>query len=85
MAQFLGTALETVYQTLRLQNEPPLTRFIVEQLTTSHWFNIDAARNGWNSKHVSYKDAAAGCLGGVAAGFAGVYLAPGRIVWTRKF
>lgn len=45
MAQFLGTALETVYQTLRIQNEPPLTRFVVEQLTTSHWFNIDAARN----------------------------------------
>jgi hypothetical protein len=46
---------------------------------------IDATREGWNSKHVSYKDAAAGCLGGVAAGFAGVHLAPNRIVWTRKF
>ena len=46
---------------------------------------IDATREGWNSKHVSYKDAAAGCLGGVAVGFAGVYLAPNRIVWTKKF
>lgn len=46
---------------------------------------IDAARNGWNSKHVSYKDAAAGCLGAVSAGFAGVYLAPNRIVWSREF
>ena len=46
---------------------------------------IDAAKNGWNSKHVSAKDFAAGCLGGVVAGFAGVYIAPNRIVWTRKF
>ncbi len=44
LAQFLGATLETVYQTLRIQSEPPLTRFIVEQLSTSHWFNIDAAR-----------------------------------------
>lgn len=46
---------------------------------------IDASRNGWKSSHVSVKDAAAGCLGGVVAGFAGVYLAPDRIVWTRRF
>ena len=46
---------------------------------------IDAAKNGWRSKHVSAKDFAAGCLGGVTAGFAGVYLAPHRIVWTREF
>ena len=45
----------------------------------------DAAKAGWNSHHVSAKDFAAGCLGGVAGAFAGVYLAPGRIVWTRQF
>jgi nucleoside-diphosphate-sugar epimerase len=45
LAEFLGAALETIYQTLRIQQEPPLTRFVVEQLSTSHWFNIDAARN----------------------------------------
>ncbi|HEX3896207.1 MAG TPA: NAD-dependent epimerase/dehydratase family protein [Rudaea sp.] len=45
MAEFLGSAFETIYQTLRIQREPPLTRFVVEQLSTSHWFNIDAARN----------------------------------------
>jgi hypothetical protein len=28
---------------------------------------------------------AAGCLGGVVAGFAGVYIAPNRIVWSRQF
>jgi len=46
---------------------------------------IDAARNGGNSRHVSAKDFAAGCLGGVVAGFAGVYIAPNRIVWSRQF
>jgi uncharacterized protein YfiM (DUF2279 family) len=46
---------------------------------------IDAAKSGWKSHHVSAKDFAAGCLGGVAGAFAGVYIAPNRIVWTRQF
>jgi nucleoside-diphosphate-sugar epimerase len=44
LAKFLGAALETIYTTLRIQNEPPLTRFTVEQLSTAHWFDIAAAR-----------------------------------------
>ena len=44
LAQFIGTALEAIYSTLRIQREPPLTRFVVEQLSTAHWFNIAAAR-----------------------------------------
>ena len=44
LAQFLGATLETVYKTLGIKSEPPLTRFIVEQLSTAHWFNIAAAR-----------------------------------------
>jgi 2-alkyl-3-oxoalkanoate reductase len=44
LAKFLGAALETIYGTLRIQSEPPLTRFLVEQLSTAHWFNIAAAR-----------------------------------------
>lgn len=44
LAQFLGSAFETVYSTLRIQREPPLTRFSVELLSTSQWFNIAAAR-----------------------------------------
>jgi hypothetical protein len=46
---------------------------------------IDAAKGGWNSHHSSAKDFAAGCLGGVAGAFAGVYIAPHRIVWSRSF
>jgi nucleoside-diphosphate-sugar epimerase len=44
LAQFIGAALETIYRSLGISSEPPLTRFLVEQLSTSHWFNIDAAR-----------------------------------------
>jgi nucleoside-diphosphate-sugar epimerase len=44
LAQFLGTTLEAIYSSLRIQREPPLTRFVVEQLSTAHWFNIAAAR-----------------------------------------
>jgi nucleoside-diphosphate-sugar epimerase len=44
LAQFIGTALEAIYGALRIQREPPLTRFVVEQLSTAHWFNIAAAR-----------------------------------------
>jgi len=45
LANFLGTALENIYATLGIKNEPPLTRFVVEQLSTAHWFNINAARS----------------------------------------
>lgn len=44
LAKFLGAALETIYRTLHLQQEPLLTSFIVEQLSTAHWFDITAAR-----------------------------------------
>ena len=46
---------------------------------------IDAAKNGWHSKHASAKDFAAACLGGVAGAFAGVQIAPDRIVWSKQF
>ena len=44
LARFLAAVFESVYGLLRISREPPLTRFIVEQMTTSHWFNIAAAR-----------------------------------------
>jgi nucleoside-diphosphate-sugar epimerase len=52
LARFIGTALETIYTTLRLQQEPPLTRFTVEQLSTAHWFNLAAAQRdlGYTAK-----------------------------------
>jgi nucleoside-diphosphate-sugar epimerase len=43
-ARLLAGVLEAVWRTLRLSSDPPLTRFLVEQLSTSHWFDITAAR-----------------------------------------
>ncbi len=36
--------LEAVHSLLRLKGEPMITRFLVEELSTSHWFDISAAR-----------------------------------------
>jgi nucleoside-diphosphate-sugar epimerase len=36
--------LELVYKAFAIKNEPYLTRFLVHQLCTSHWFDISAAR-----------------------------------------
>jgi nucleoside-diphosphate-sugar epimerase len=38
-----GSALETVWSALGLKNEPPLTRFVAEELTLPHWFRLDRA------------------------------------------
>ena len=40
----IGAACESVYRTLGLASEPPMTRFLAAQLSTSHWFDISAAR-----------------------------------------
>ena len=40
-----GAVLEMIYGILRLKGEPPMTRWGARELATSHWFNIDAARN----------------------------------------
>ncbi len=39
-----GAILETLYSVFRCQAEPPMTRFIAEQLAKSHWFSIQRAR-----------------------------------------
>ncbi|MEO8672985.1 MAG: NAD-dependent epimerase/dehydratase family protein [Tahibacter sp.] len=43
-ARFVAGVLESLYGLLRIKSEPVLTRFIVEQFSTAHWFNISAAR-----------------------------------------
>jgi nucleoside-diphosphate-sugar epimerase len=40
-----GAVCEFVYRTLRLVGDPPMSRFLAAQLSTSHWFDISAARN----------------------------------------
>jgi nucleoside-diphosphate-sugar epimerase len=40
----IGAALEGVYRLLRLPSEPPMTRFVASQLSTSHWYDVSAAK-----------------------------------------
>ncbi|MBK8269495.1 MAG: NAD-dependent epimerase/dehydratase family protein, partial [Planctomycetes bacterium] len=44
MARLIASVCETVYQTFAIRREPPLTCFLVKELSTSHWFDIGAAR-----------------------------------------
>ncbi len=44
LAVGLGAAVGALHEWLRRPGEPRLTRFLVEELCTSHWFDIGAAR-----------------------------------------
>ena len=43
-ARILATAAEGVWQTFGLASDPPLTRFLAEEMATDHYFDISAAR-----------------------------------------
>jgi nucleoside-diphosphate-sugar epimerase len=43
-ARTVGGVLELLYAVLRVKGEPRMTRFLADELATSHWFNISAAR-----------------------------------------
>ncbi len=43
-ALWAGTLFESLYRRLGISKEPPLTRFVVSELSTSHWFDISAAK-----------------------------------------
>jgi nucleoside-diphosphate-sugar epimerase len=57
LAYFMGWIFEMTYSLLRIQNEPPMTRFLAKELSTSHWFDISNARKdlGYEPK-VSIKE-----------------------------
>jgi nucleoside-diphosphate-sugar epimerase len=44
VAYAAGATLEAIHSLLRLKSEPRMTRFLAQQLSTSHWFDISAAR-----------------------------------------
>jgi nucleoside-diphosphate-sugar epimerase len=44
VARWTARLLEGVYGLFGFDSEPPLTRFVVKELTTAHWFDIRAAR-----------------------------------------
>ena len=48
LAYFVGTLLEWWYFRTGKTNEPIMTRFVARQLSTSHYFNISAAKQDFN-------------------------------------
>jgi 2-alkyl-3-oxoalkanoate reductase len=44
IAWIIGFALEGIYRLFRLKGEPQMTRFVAQELASTHWFNIRAAR-----------------------------------------
>jgi len=44
LALLLGSVIERLHLALNLSGEPRMTRFLAEELSTSHWFDISAAR-----------------------------------------
>jgi nucleoside-diphosphate-sugar epimerase len=44
LAYFSGALCEWLYTILRITSDPPMTRFAARELSTSHWFNIEAAK-----------------------------------------
>jgi nucleoside-diphosphate-sugar epimerase len=50
LAYYGGAILETIYGLLRIKSDPLVTRFIAHELSSSHWFDISAAKKdfGYN-------------------------------------
>ncbi|PKF63816.1 3-beta hydroxysteroid dehydrogenase [Psychromonas sp. psych-6C06] len=48
LAYAVGTLLEWLYLGLRKQEEPIMTRFVAKQLSTSHYFDISAAKSDFD-------------------------------------
>jgi nucleoside-diphosphate-sugar epimerase len=49
-ARVAATLAEAAWTTLRLASDPPLTRFLAEEMATDHYFDIGAAR-----RHLGYE------------------------------
>ena len=45
LAYAIGALLEFSYRLLNISSEPRLTRFVAEELSTAHWFDLSAAKN----------------------------------------
>jgi nucleoside-diphosphate-sugar epimerase len=46
----IGAALEIFYKMFKISGEPRMTRFLADELSTAHWFDISAAK-----KDLGYK------------------------------
>ncbi|WP_045115551.1 NAD-dependent epimerase/dehydratase family protein [Plesiocystis pacifica] len=43
-ARAAAAVIEGLWKLLRIRREPPITRFVVSQMSTAHWYDISAAR-----------------------------------------
>lgn len=44
-AKRIGSVLELIYRVLHLPGEPPMTRFLASQLSSSHYYDVSRARH----------------------------------------
>ena len=51
-AYMVGAGLEGVYWTLRLRGEPPMTRFLASQLSSSHWYDVSKAQRDFGYRPI---------------------------------
>ena len=57
LARSAAALAEAIWNTFKLQSEPPVTRFLVSQLSTAHWYDISAARRDFGyDPAVSYAE-----------------------------
>jgi 2-alkyl-3-oxoalkanoate reductase len=49
-AYAVGAACEALWPLLRLRGEPPMTRFLAEQLSTTHWYDMGPATRDFGYK-----------------------------------
>jgi 2-alkyl-3-oxoalkanoate reductase len=64
LAQVAGAAVDVMWAGLRRRGEPPLTRFLAEQLSTAHWFDQRRTREALHwSPRVSLDDGFAALAG----------------------
>lgn len=56
-ARAAATIIEGIWKTFGIRREPPLTKFMVSQLATAHWYDISAARRDLGyAPMVSYQE-----------------------------
>ena len=48
----VGAVFEAIYGALRIRSEPPMTRFLASQLSSSHWYRIGKAQRDFGYKHL---------------------------------
>ncbi|WP_228853313.1 NAD-dependent epimerase/dehydratase family protein [Aegicerativicinus sediminis] len=50
IARTIGHLIQGIFRTLKLKSEPPFDLFIAKQFSSSHWYDISAAKKDFNYK-----------------------------------